>query len=140
MMSWVIRASRAGFLTEALREAPDLDWVIRCAVKSFGEQTHRADRRLQFVADIGDEIAAHAVEPKRLGPVFSQKQGVPGSEACHPHIEMDVGVAERATSNFDFGTHRLASAPHLICDRDEFRMHERAGSRSTRVRALPEMP
>ena len=39
----------------------------------LGEQPERADRRLQLVAHVGDEVAAHALDAPRLGDVARER-------------------------------------------------------------------
>ena len=51
----------------------------RC--ERLGEQADRADRRLELVADVGDEVAAHLVEAVRLGAVVGEQQDVARSRA-----------------------------------------------------------
>ncbi len=43
--------------------------VGRGGLGGLGEQLDAGDRRLEFVARVGDEVAAHAVEPRPLGDV-----------------------------------------------------------------------
>ena len=45
----------------------------------FGEQAERADGRLQLVADVGDEVAAHGLEPPALGHVVDDAEGADGA-------------------------------------------------------------
>ena len=39
----------------------------------LGEQSERADRRLQLVTHVGDEVAAHALDAPRLGDVAGER-------------------------------------------------------------------
>ena len=39
----------------------------------LGEQAERADRRLQLVTHVGDEVAPHALDPPRFGDVARER-------------------------------------------------------------------
>ena len=47
-------------------------------------RVERADRRLELVADVGDEVAADGVDPARLGAVLDQHQHEPAAQRRHP--------------------------------------------------------
>ena len=53
----------------------------------LGEHGDRADRRLQLVADVGDEVGAHGVEPRSLADV------VDGHDAPPPSTRMGMDAA-----------------------------------------------
>ena len=50
----------------------------------LGEQRQRADRRLELVADVRDEVAAHGVEPARLGDVLAGDEHELRGRAARP--------------------------------------------------------
>ena len=58
----------------------------------LGQQTERADRRLQLVADVGDEVAAHGLEPAALGDVVDDDDGADGAPLV---VERVAGEHER---------------------------------------------
>ena len=120
-----------------MREAPHLVRVVGGVVERLGEQADRADRRLQLVADVGDEVAAHRVEPERLGAVLGEQQDVARAEPRDPHAQVDARVAERpARRARDSSVIGLAGPAHAVDELDEVRMHERPfHTRPSAVRA-----
>ena len=50
----------------------------------LGEQRERADRGLELVADVGDEVAADRLDPAGLGEVLDEQQHQVGAERRHP--------------------------------------------------------
>ena len=69
----------------------------------LGQQGQRADRRLQLVADVGDEVAADGLQPVRLGDVVEQQRhvaalhqrGDPGADGDRLPAEPAAGVDDR---------------------------------------------
>ncbi len=72
-------------LAEPLREAAHLGRVVGRVLERLGEQPDGADRRLQLVADVGDEVAAHRVEAHRLRAVLGEQQHEARAEAGDAH-------------------------------------------------------
>ena len=60
------------------------------------KQGQSADRRLDLMPDIRDEIAAHRVDPPALGDVFDQQghQPVGKADRPHPHFQRLRAPAE----------------------------------------------
>ena len=79
---------------EPLREALDLVRLVGGGLEGLGEQPDRADRGLELVADVGDEVAAHLVEPVRLGAVLGEQQHEAGAEPRDAHLQVQL-VARR---------------------------------------------
>ena len=52
-------------MLHAAGEARDRLRIVGGVLHRFGQQGQRADRRLQLVRDVGDEVAAHGLEPVR---------------------------------------------------------------------------
>ncbi len=85
-----MRANRSASLHDAIGEPlHDRDVVGRGGGgHRLGEQAERADRRFQLVTDVGDEVAAHALDPPGLGDI-------PGK--CHRADDLAVAAQrERA--------------------------------------------
>ena len=51
--------------------------VVGGCQQRLGEHTHRPDRCLEFVADVGDEVAAGGFHPRVLGLVVDVDDGEP---------------------------------------------------------------
>jgi hypothetical protein len=88
--------------------------VVRCAVKRLGEHGDRADRRLQLVADVGDEVAAHLLEPHGFGAIVCQQQDVAGAEAGDAHAQLHRGIPQRAAGEFEVFGDRVAALTYLV--------------------------
>ena len=58
--------------------------VVGRVVHGLGEQPDRADRRLQLVADVGDEVAADRLDLPLAGAVLDQREHQPASSAARP--------------------------------------------------------
>ena len=61
-------------------EALDGLRVVGGVVDGLGEQPDRADRGLELVADVGDEVAAHGLHAALAGAVLDERQHQPGAE------------------------------------------------------------
>ena len=57
--------------------------VQRAAQKRFGKSLNRGQRRLEFVRDIGHEIAPHALEPAQLRDVVKHQDRAIRSGGAH---------------------------------------------------------
>ena len=53
--------------------------VVAGVLQRLGQQRHRADRRLELVADVGDEVAPDRLDPAGLRDVLDEQGDVPGS-------------------------------------------------------------
>ena len=70
--------------------------VVGGALDRLGEQRQRADRRLELVRDVGDEVAAYVVDPGRLGPVVGQRRATRSArERRHPYGQQQPRAARR---------------------------------------------
>ena len=65
-------ADPQGFGEDALREATD-DIGVVLTEHRLGQQAQRADRRLELVADVGDEVATNGLEPASFGDVLDAR-------------------------------------------------------------------
>ena len=69
----------------------------------FCQQRQGADRRLEFMADIGNEIAAHGIYSSLFRQIVDEDQQHTRSQWGHAHTQLEKFSAERWTSN-----------PHLL--------------------------
>ena len=81
---------------QPFREALDLFGFGCRRLERLCEQTHRADRRLQLVADVGDEVAPHLFESDRLRAVLREHEHEPGAQPGDADAEMQFGTPEGA--------------------------------------------
>ena len=95
-----------GLLGQPLREALHLLGLVGRARQRLGEQADRADRGLQLVADVGDEVAPDVVEPMRLGAVVGEQQHEPVAEPGHAHQQVQLCLAERPAGQVELLAHR----------------------------------
>ncbi len=64
----MIRPEPVGLARDPLGQLAD-DHLVAAGRHRLGEQRQRADRRLQLVADVGDEVPSHALAAARLRDV-----------------------------------------------------------------------
>ena len=69
--SSTMRPSRSASRSHALGELAH-DGLVVLGGHGLGQQRERADRRLQLVADVGHEVAAHALDAPDLGDVADE--------------------------------------------------------------------
>ena len=69
----------------------------------FCQQRQRTDGRLEFVADVGNEVAAHGIDSPLFRQVVDEDQQHTCSQRCHAHPQFEKFSAERRTTN-----------PHLL--------------------------
>ena len=67
-------AEPVGLVRHPAGEALHRLGVVGGALDRLGEQRQRADRRLQLVPDVGDEVAAHRLDPAGLGDVLQHER------------------------------------------------------------------
>ena len=84
MICWTSRVSRS--LSVCIRPANRGHrlGVVGGLLHRLGEQVERADRGLQLVADVGDEVAADRLDPALAGAVLDQRQHQPAAQRRHP--------------------------------------------------------
>src|SRR5205814_1484267 len=80
--------------------------VVGRLFHGLGEQRERADRCLELVADVGDEVPPDLLHPAALRLVFGEEQDEAataegGAQRRHPHREAGPPAAERATGHLD---------------------------------------
>ena len=92
-----------GFLPHPAGEPADRFGIVGGVLDGLSEQGQGADRRLQLVADVGDEVAPDLLDPPVLGLVLGEHQdqaiaadvsaqrGDPDGEAGHPAAETARG-------------------------------------------------
>ena len=78
----------------------------------LGQQGHPADRRLELVADVGDEVAAHLLDPAGLGAVLDQQQHVRAAERRDPRADDQPAAAERPAGQLQLALPDHAVAAH----------------------------
>ena len=84
MSSWTRLVSRVA--SSCIRPAKRLtaSGSSEASMHGLGEQRERADRGLELMADVGDEVAADGLDPAGLGEVLDQQQDQPGAERGDP--------------------------------------------------------
>ncbi len=70
--------------------------VVGGVVTASAEQPDRADRGLQLVADVGDEVAPDRLDPTLAGAVLDQHQHQPGAERGDAHGQVASRYADPA--------------------------------------------
>ena len=113
-------------MRQPLREALDLGRLVRRCLERLGEQADRADRGLQLVADVGDEVAAHVVEPVRLGAVVGEQQHEPRLPSRATRTSRCSWASPNGRARkLQLAADRDAVATHLVDQADQLGMHER---------------
>ena len=117
----------------AAGEPADRLGVVGGVVDGVGQQPDRAHRGLELVADVGDEVAPHQLDPALAGAVLGEHQHHPRPQRGHPHGDVS-GRCVRARQH-ELGLADLAVAAHLAHHRGEVRGHQRgAAHQAHRVR------
>ena len=123
MICCTSRASRS--LSVCIRAANRCDGlgVVGGVDDRLGEQLDRADRGLQLVADVGDEVAADRLDAALAGAVLDQRQHEPASpsgatravtlarRARRVALEHQLGLADLAVAAYLRGRGRPARGP-----------------------------
>ena len=65
--------------------------VVGGVVDRLGQQPDRADRGLELVADVGDEVAADRLDPALAGAVLDQRQHQPRAQRRDPRGDVAGG-------------------------------------------------
>ena len=79
----------------------------------LGEQRDAADRGLQLVADVRDEVAADLLDPPGVGVVLGEDQHVRDRDRRDPHPHDDARRGVRAAGQVELGLADHAVAAHL---------------------------
>ena len=103
----------------AIRPAKRCDGlrVVGGVLDRLGEQRERADRRLQLVPDVGDEVAADRLDPAGLGDVLQHQRDRAGRRhgaAVQPdavHAHQPGAGADQVAGQPDVGA-PAAAGPH----------------------------
>ena len=85
--------------------------VVGRRLDRLGEQADRTDRRLQLMAGVGDEVAAHLIEALLLGDVADDQQRHPRTDHARARRHQTRIEAEPATG--DDASTRSWSRPPL---------------------------
>ena len=86
--------------------------VVGGLLDRLGEQVQRADRGLQLVGDVGDEVAADRLDAPLAGAVLDERQHQPAAQRGHPGG--DVQRRDRpAARHHQLGLADLPVAAHL---------------------------
>ena len=84
MICCTSRTSRSLSVQHPAGEPLDGLGVVGGVLHGLGQQPDRADRRLELVADVGDEVAADRLDPALAGAVLDQGQHQPAAERRDP--------------------------------------------------------
>ncbi len=105
----------AGLVLQPAGEAAHRGRVLARVEQRLGEQRHRADRRLELVADVGDEVAAHRLDAAGLGDVLDEQGDVALGVADRrdPHAHGLGQPHQPAAGRLDLDLLRLPAAPHV---------------------------
>jgi hypothetical protein len=98
------------------REAPDRRGVLAGVEHRLGEQRHRPHRRLQLVAHVRDEVAAHRVHPAGLRDVLDEQRHVVAAaiDGGHPDSHRLRQADQPGVLRLDLDLLRLAGAAHVV--------------------------
>ena len=94
------------------REPLDRLRVVARVGDRLGQQLDRADRRLELVADVGDEVAAYGLDPALAGAVLDQGQHQPRAERRDPGGDVPGGRGRAVHQQL--GLADLAVAAYLV--------------------------
>ncbi len=120
--SSIVRATRCASSTHPVDHAVD-DAGIGLVDQRLGQHGQRADRRLQLVADVGDEVGAHGVDPAPLADVLDRRHraaaverggGDDDGERGGPYSS-SVCVAPRRRASRELVARRLSSTSRPLC-------------------------
>ena len=84
MICCTSRVSRSLSVLHPAGEPLDRLRVVGGVAHRLGEQPDRADRGLELVADVGDEVAADRLDPALAGAVLDEGQHQPGAQRRDP--------------------------------------------------------
>ena len=82
-------------------EVPDGVRVLGRVGHRLGEQAQRADRCLELVADVGDEVAPDLLDAARLGAVVDEDEHEVSSQRRDAGVDQDLRPAERAPGELE---------------------------------------
>jgi len=103
--------------------------VVARPQQRLGQQAHRADRGLELVADVGDEVASYGLHPPGLGDVLDQQHDVsPVADRCEPGPDRLRDAAEPRRRELDLGLVRLPAAPRVPHEPAQLGHRQPAGS------------
>ncbi len=115
-----------GLDEDALREPLDRLGVVLGAEHGLGEQRDAADRGLQLVADVGDEVAADLLDPPGVGVVLGEDQHVRDRDRRDPHPHHHGCRRVRAAGQVELGLADHAVAAHLAREVAQLVVHQLA--------------
>ncbi len=96
MSSWTRLVSRVASFCIRPAKALHRLRVVGGVQHRLREQRERADRGLEFVADVGDEVAPHRLDPAGLRQVLHQQEDQPGAEWGDPRGDREGITPSRA--------------------------------------------
>ena len=106
-------AQAAGLLAHAPGVVAHEVGVVGAGLDGLGQQLDRADRGLELVGDVGDEVAAHGLDPAGGGVVLNEDEHTPLADAGHPHLQVELARARHPPPGHGDGrVLRLARGPH----------------------------
>ena len=115
-------AEPVGLGEHPLREPLDRLGVVRGVGHGLGQQPDGADRRLELVAHVGDEVAADLLDPALPGAVLDQGQHQPGAERRDPGGDVARRLAGPAHHQLDLAD--LSVAAYLRDDVAQLRVDQ----------------
>ena len=112
-----------GLDADALGEARDDLGVVVGVEDRLGQQGDAADRGLELVAHVGEEVAADLLDPGRLGAVLDEQQHVVGSERRDARGD-DEPARTDALAQVELGLADHAVTAHRPGEVEQLRVHE----------------
>src|SRR6185437_13942928 len=94
--------------------------VVAGGQDRLGQQRQRANRSLELVADVGDEVPAHRVDPVCFSAVLYEDQDELRAERGDPDGDGQRVAAERSARDLKFELPDLSIPAHLPGHRDQF--------------------
>lgn len=112
-------------MLHAAGEALDRLGVVGGVLHGLGEQVERADRGLELVADVGDEVAPYRLDAAALGLVLGEHEHLAvRAERGDAHREARALLAELPAGDLDLALPDLAVHAHPAGHRAQLRGHQ----------------
>ena len=108
-------AQAAGLLAHAPGVVAHEVGVVGAGLDGLGQQLDRADRGLELVGDVGDEVAAHGLHPAGGGAVLDEDEDAPLTDAGRAHLQVELArTGHPPPGHGDGGVLRLPRGPHPV--------------------------
>ena len=92
----------------AISEMAHLVSIVARGEHSLGQQGQCTNRRLQFVADVGDKVTSNNINPSLFGEVIDQDQDGSGTQGRYTHAELEQFAAQWWASDTHFLLARMS--------------------------------